>query len=335
MPIRRLRGTAIKATREMKRAPFALAMAMALCAGAQADDYPSKPIKIIVPYPAGQASDTITRLVGERLGKALGQPVVVDNRPGAGGNIGTDAGAKSPPDGYTLTIATAALPISKHVYRKLPFDPEKDFMPITLMTITPLVLVTRTNLPVKDVAELVALAKKDPGKITFASSGPGTSHQLSGELFKSLAGVEMLHVPYKGSPPAHVDLMGGSVDIMFDNIVPVAPHIKAGKLRALAVTTKTRAPALPDVPTMAEAGYPNFEATAWFGLLAPAGTPRPIVDRLNKEVVAILTSPDIKERLAGMGATVVADKPEEFGRFMANEINKWGPVVKRANIELE
>jgi tripartite-type tricarboxylate transporter receptor subunit TctC len=319
----------------MKRATFALAMAMALCAGAQADDYPSKPIKIIVPYPGGQASDTITRLVGERLGKALGQPVVVDNRPGAGGNIGTDAGAKSPPDGYTLTIATAALPISKHVYRKLPFDPAKDFMPITLMTVTPLVLVTRTNLPVKDVADLVALAKKDPGKITFASSGPGTSHQLSGELFKSLAGVEMLHVPYKGSPPAHVDLMGGSVDIMFDNIVPVAPHIKAGKLRALAVTTKTRASALPDVPTMAEAGYPNFEATAWFGLLAPAGTPRPIVDRLNKEVVAILTSPDIKERLASMGATVVADKPEEFGRFMANEINKWGPVVKRANIELE
>lgn len=319
----------------MKRATFALAMAMALCASAQADDYPSKPIKIIVPYPGGQASDTITRLVSERLGKALGQPVVVDNRPGAGGNIGTDAGAKAPPDGYTLTIATAALPISKHVYRKLPFDPAKDFVPITLMTITPLVLVTRTSLPVKDVADLVALAKKDPGKITFASSGPGTSHQLSGELFKSLAGIEMLHVPYKGSPPAHVDLMGGSVDIMFDNIVPVAPHIKAGRLRALAVTTKTRASALPDVPTMAEAGYPNFEATAWFGLLAPAGTPRPIVDRLNKEVVAILTSPDIKERLDGMGATVVADKPEEFGRFMANEINKWGPVVKRANIELE
>jgi tripartite-type tricarboxylate transporter receptor subunit TctC len=314
---------------------FAWAAALAFSLGAHADDYPSKPIRIIVPYPGGQASDTITRLVGERLGKSLGQPVVVDNRPGAGGNIGTDIGAKSPPDGYTLTVATAALPISKHVYRKLPFDPAKDFAPITLMTITPLVLVTRTNLPVKDVAGLVALAKKEPGKITFASSGPGTSHQLSGELFKSLAGVEMLHVPYKGSPPAHVDLMGGSVDIMFDNIVPVAPHIKNGKLQALAVTTKTRAAALPDVPTMAEAGYPNFEATAWFGLLAPAGTPQPIVERLNKELVAILKAPDIKERLAGMGATVVADTPEEFGRFMADEINKWGPVVKRANIELE
>jgi len=322
----------------MKRSLIAVAAAWALCfagTAAQADDWPSKPVKIIVPYPGGQASDTITRLVGERLGKALGQPVVVDNRPGAGGNIGTDVGAKSPPDGYTLTVASAALPISKHVYRKLPFDPQKDFVPITLMTITPLVLVTRTTLPAKDVAGLVALAKKEPGKITFASSGAGTSHQLSGELFKSLAGVDMLHVPYKGSPPAHVDLMGGSVDIMFDNIVPVAPHIKSGKLQALAVTTKTRAAALPDVPTMAEAGLPNFEATAWFGLLAPAGTPQPIVDRLNKELVAILKSPEIRDRLAGMGATVVGDKPEEFGRFMADEINKWGPVVKRANIELE
>ena len=319
----------------MKRTLLVLAAAAAFSASASAQEYPGKPIRIIVPYPAGQASDTITRLVGERLGKALGQPVVVDNRPGAGGNIGTDAGAKALPDGYTLTVATAALPISKHVYRKLPFDPAKDFAPVTLMTITPLVLVTRTDLPVKDVAGLVDSARKNPGKLTFASSGPGTSHHLSGELFKALAGVDMLHVPYKGSPPAHVDLMGGSVDVMFDNLVPVAPHVRQGKLRALAVTTKTRAAALPDVPTMAEAGYPAFEATAWFGLLAPAGTPQPVVDKLNREVVAILKSPDIKERLAGMGATVVADRPEEFGRFMAAEINKWAPIVKRAQIELE
>ena len=320
----------------MKHALLAIAAAMALAspiAGAQ--DYPTKPIKIIVPYPGGQASDTIARIVGERLGKSLGQPVIVDNRPGAGGNIGTDIGAKAAPDGYTLTMATAALPISKHVYKKLPFDPAADFAPITLMTITPLVLVTRTNLPAKNVGELVSLAKKDPGKLTFASSGPGTSHQLSGELFKSLAGIDMLHVPYKGSPPAHVDLMGGSVDIMFDNIVPVAPHVRQNNLRALAVTTKTRAAALPDVPTMAESGYPNFEATAWFGLLAPAGTPQPIVDRLNREIVAVLKSPDIEQRLSAMGATVVADKPEEFGQFMAKEINKWKPVVQQANIQLE
>lgn len=319
----------------MKRTLFAVAAAWAIGGLAHADDYPNKPIKVIVPFPAGQASDTITRLVGDRLGKALGQPVLVDNRPGAGGNIGTNVGAKSAPDGYTLTIASAALPISKHVYRKLPFDPSRDFEPITLMTITPLILVTRPNLPVKDVAGLVALAKKEPGKITFASSGPGTSHQLSGELFKSQAGVDMLHVPYKGSPPAHVDLMGGSVDIMFDNIVPVAPHIKSGKLQALAVTTKSRAAALPDVPTMSEIGYPNFEAAAWFGMLAPAGTPEPVVARLNKELVAILKALDVSSQLSAMGATVVAGTPDEFRQFMTAEINKWGPVVKRANIELE
>ena len=319
----------------MKLARLILSAAIVLGTCAIAQDYPNKPIKIIVPYPAGQASDTISRIVGERLSKSLGQPVLVDNRPGAGGNIGTDVGAKSPPDGYTLTVATAALPISKHVYRKLPFDPEKDFAPITLMTVTPLVLVTRADLPVKDVASLVDYAKKNPGKLTFASSGTGTSHQLSGELFKTLAGIDLLHVPYKGSPPAHIDLMGGSVDIMFDNIVPVSPHVKSGKLKALAVTTKTRASSLPDVPTMAESGFPNFEAVAWFGMLVPAGTPQPIIDRLNKEIVAILNTPDIKERLAALGATVVADTPAEYARFMSAEINKWAPIVKRAQISIE
>jgi tripartite-type tricarboxylate transporter receptor subunit TctC len=319
----------------MKRYVLA-ALAATLFSGAVlAQGYPNKPIRVIVPFPAGQASDTIMRLVGERLGKALGQPVVVDNKPGAGGNIGSDQGAKAPPDGYTLTVATAALPISKNVYRKLPFDPAKDFAPVTLMTITPLVLVTRPDLPVKNVAELVAQAKNNPGRMTFASSGPGTSHHLSGELFKTLAAVDMLHVPYKGSPPAHIDLMAGTVDIMFDNIVPVTPHIKAGKLKALAVTTKTRAASLPDVPTMTEAGFANFEAVAWFGLLAPAGTPKPIVDRLNKETVAILNTPDIKERLAGLGATTVGNTPDEFGAFINTEIDKWAPIVKRAQIELE
>ena len=319
----------------MKRALLAAGALLALCGGAAAQSYPNRPIHVIVPFPAGQASDTIMRVVGDRLAKSLGQPVIVDNKPGAGGNLGTDQGAKAPPDGYTLTVATAALPISKNVYRKLPFDPVQDFAPITLMTITPLVLVARPDLPAKNVGELVEQAKKNPGKMTFASSGTGTSHQLSGELFKTLAGIDLLHVPYKGSPPAHVDLMAGTVDIMFDNIVPVTPQIKQGKLKALAVTTKTRAPSLPDVPTMSEAGFPNFEAVAWFGLLAPAGTPRPIIDRLNKETVAILNAPDIKERLAGLGATTVGDTPAEFARFIKSEIDKWAPVVKRAHIELE
>jgi tripartite-type tricarboxylate transporter receptor subunit TctC len=313
-------------------AAAALAFAAPL---AQAQDYPNRSIKIIVPFPAGQASDSIARIVGEQLGKTLGQPVVIDNKPGAGGNIGTDAGAKSPADGYTLTMATAALPISKNVYSKLPFDPEKDFAPVTLMTITPLVLVARPSLPVDSVASLVDAARKAQGKMTFASSGIGTSHQLSGELLKALANIDLLHVPYKGSAPAHIDLMGGAVDVMFDNIVPVTPHIKSGKLKALAVTTKTRAPTLPDVPTMAEAGYPNFEAVAWFGLLAPAGTPPAIVERLSKEVNAILKNPEISARLANMGAIVQGNRPEEFGRFISAEVKKWAPVTARAQISVE
>ena len=321
----------------MKRTLMALAattLALAF-APSQAQDYPNRPIKIIVPFPAGQASDAIARLVGEQLGRNLGQPVVIDNKAGAGGNIGTDAGAKAAADGYTLTMATAALPISKNVYPKLPFDPEKDFAPVTLMTITPLVLVARPSLPVDSVASLVEAARKAPGKMTFASSGIGTSHQLSGELLKALANIDLLHVPYKGSAPAHVDLMAGTVDIMFDNIVPVTPHIKAGKLKALAVTTKMRAPTLPDTPTMAESGYPNFEAVAWFGLLAPAGTPPAIVERLSKEVNAILKTPEMTARLAGMGAIVQGTQPEEFGRFMSAEVKKWAPVTARAQIKVE
>ncbi len=308
----------------------------AACGSAMAQqNWPTKPIKIIVPFPPGQASDTIARVVGERMSKSLGQPVIVENITGAGGNIGSDRGAKADPDGYTLTMATAALPISALVYRKLPFNAIKDFAPVTQMTITPLVLIAGPGLPAQSVKELVTLAKKDPGKVTFASSGQGTSHHLSGELFKTLAGLDILHVPYKGSSQAHIDLMSGIVNMMFDNIVPVTPHIKSGKLKALAVTTKTRASTLPDVPTMAESGYPEFEAVAWFGLLAPAATPKPIIDRLNREAVAALTAPDIKERLTGMGATVVAGSPDEFAAFFAREFAKWEPIVKRSKIELD
>jgi tripartite-type tricarboxylate transporter receptor subunit TctC len=318
----------------MKRILGALALAVACSTPALAQDYPNRPIRMIVPFPAGQASDTISRLVGEELARALGQPVVVENRVGAGGNIGSEAGARAAPDGYTLTVATAALPISRHV-RRLNFDPARDFAPVTLMTVTPLVLITRTDLPVASVRELVAYGKANPGKLTFASSGVGTSHHLSGELFKSLAGVDMLHVPYQGSPQAHVDLLGGRVDIMFDNIVPVTPHITQGRLKPLAVTTPQRAKSMPQVPTMAEAGMPDFEAVAWFGLLAPAGTPAPIIERLNREVTAILKRPEISDRLSSMGAIVVGNSPAEFGRFMQAEIDKWGPVVQRANIKVD
>mgnify|MGYP001432404017 CR=1 FL=1 len=318
----------------MKRLLTTLAIAVAFSAPAFAQDYPNRTVRMIVPFPAGQASDTISRMVGDELSKALGQPVIVENRVGAGGNIGSEAGARAAPDGYTLTVATAALPISHHV-RRLNFDPAKDFAPITLMTVTPLVLIGRQDLPANSVRELVAYGKANPGKLTFASSGVGTSHQLSGELFKSLAGIDMLHVPYQGSAQAHVDLMGGRVDVMFDNIVPVTPHVTQGRLKALAVTTPERAKSLPNVPTMAESGHPDFEAVAWFGLLAPAGTPQPIVDRLNREITHILKRPEITERLAGMGAIVVANSPAEFRSFMQAEIDKWGPVVQRANIKVD
>jgi tripartite-type tricarboxylate transporter receptor subunit TctC len=320
----------------MKRilAAAALATTLAFSASATAQDYPNRPIRMIVPFPAGQASDTISRLVGEELAKALGQPVVVENRPGAGGNVGSEAGARAAPDGYTLTVATAALPISRHV-RRLNFDPAKDFAPVTLMTITPLVMIARNDLPANSVREVIAYGKANPGKLTFASSGVGTSHHLSGELFKSLAGIDMLHVPYQGSPQAHVDLLGGRVDVMFDNIVPVTPHITQGRLKPLAVTTPQRAKSQPNIPTMAEAGMPDFEAVAWFGLLAPAATPAAIVERLNREVTAILKRPEISERLAAMGAIVVGNSPAEFGRFMQAEIDKWGPVVQRANIRVD
>ena len=319
----------------MKKSLLAIAAALGLATSAMANDYPNRAVRMIVPFPAGQASDTIARLVGDHLGRRLGQPVVVENKPGAGGNLGTEQGARAAADGYTLTIATAALPISKLVYRKLAYDPVKDFAPVTLMTVTPLVLVTRPDLPVNNVKELVELARKSPGKLSFASSGTGTSHQLSSELLKAIAEVDILHVPYKGSAPAHLDLMSGRVDMMFDNIVPVTPHIQSGKLKALAVTTKERAPALSNVATMAESGYANFEAVAWFGVLTPEGTPAPVVDKLSREINAVLQTPEVNAKLVSMGANVVGTSPADFRKFMAAEINKWTPVVERAKIVIE
>ncbi|MDP3621718.1 MAG: tripartite tricarboxylate transporter substrate binding protein [Polynucleobacter sp.] len=301
----------------------------------QAQSFPNKPLRIIVPYPPGQASDQITRMVADKVSQAFNQPIIVENKPGAGGNLGTEIGAKSPADGYMMTIGTAALPISKLVYKKLTFDPINDFNGVTLMTTMPLVLVVPPGLKVNTVAELVEYAKSNPGKINFASSGIGTSHQLAGEMFKQYANVDITHVPYKGSPPAHVDLMGGSVDMMFDNIVAVGPHIKSGKLKALAVTSKTRSPIFPNVPTMQESGYPNIEAVAWFGVLVPKGTPTNVINRLNKEFVAALTMPEIKNKLQENGAQVVASSPDEFNAFMQSEVSKWANVINTAKIVLD
>lgn len=318
----------------MKKVFFGLALAATITTPAWSQDYPSHPIKFLVPFPAGQASDTISRIVGEQLALRLKQPVIVENRPGAGGNIGSEAGARAKPDGYTLTVATAALPISHHV-RKLSFDPGTDFVAVALMTVTPLVLITRPDLPAKNARELIELAKKDPGAYTFASSGVGTSHHLSGELFRTLGDLDILHVPYQGSSAAHIDLMAGRVDMMFDNIVPVTPHLAENRLKALAVTTTERAKSQPDIPTMAESGYPEFEAVAWFGLLAPKGTPDPIIEKLNREVNEVLRTPAVKDRLEGMGAFVQNQPASYFASFMHAEIKKWQPVVERAKIQVD
>lgn len=313
----------------------AAGLMLALATTAMAQTFPSKPIRVIVPYPPGQASDNISRVLAERMTASLGQPVIVENKPGAGGNIGTEAGARAEADGYTVTIATAAVPISTLVYKKLGYDPVKDFEGVTLMTTMPLVLAISPKLNVNSVAELVEYAKKNPGKLNFASSGVGTSHQLTAEMFKQAAGIQMEHVAYKGSPPAHLDLMAGAVDLMFDNIVAVGPHIKSGKLKALAVTSKSRSPFLPDLPTMAEAGFPKVETVAWFGAVVPDGTPSDVIKRLNTEFVKALNVPEVKQRLQETGAQVTPSSPKEMKDFIQSEITKWDKVVSTAKISIE
>ena len=316
-------------------AVFALAFAPA----AFAQGYPNKPVRIVVPFPAGGTTDILARAMSQKLSEALGQSFVVDNRPGAGGNIGSDHVAKSAPDGYTLLMGTVGThAINPGLYPKMPYDHVKDFVPIVLVAGVPNVLVVNPGVPAKTVQELLALIRGKPGSINFASSGSGTSIHLSGELFKSLTGAQMTHVPYKGSAPAVTDLIGGQVQIMFDNLPSALPHIKAGKLRALAVTSSKRAPVLPDLPTIAESGVPAlapFEASSWFGLLAPAGTPRDVITRVNAEVSKALQAPDMKEKLLAQGAEAVGNSPEFFAEHIRNETAKWARVVKESGAKVE
>jgi tripartite-type tricarboxylate transporter receptor subunit TctC len=312
------------------------ALALAVAVGAQTPAYPTKPIRLVVPFPPGGATDILARNVAQRLTETWGQSVVVDNRPGAGGNIGTELVAKAAPDGYTLEMGTVGThAINASLYAKIPFDHVKDFAPVILVAGVPNVLVVNPSLPVNSVQELIAYAKANPGKLNFASSGPGTSIHLSGELFKVMAGVQMTHVPYKGSAPALADLLGGQVQLMFDNLPPSLPQIKAGKLRPLAVTSLTRAPALPDVPTIAESGLPGFEASSWFGILAPAGTPPAIIAKLNAEVAKWLASPEGKEKLVAIGANAAGGSPEDFARHIQAETAKWAKVVKESGAKVD
>ena len=298
--------------------------------------YPNKPIRIVVPFPPGGATDILARATGFELQKAWGQSVIVENKPGAGGNTGADLVAKSAPDGYTLLMGTVGThAINMSLYAKMPYDAVRDFEPIVLVAGVPNLLVVHPSVNAKSVRELTALAKAQPGKLNVASSGNGTSIHLAAELYKQMAGVDILHVPYKGSSPAVADLLGGQVQMMFDNMPSSLPHAKAGKLRALAVTSMTRSAALPDVPTMDEEGLKGFDATSWFGLLAPAGTPRDIVTKLNQAVVKALASADMRERLAAQGADPVGNTPDQFAAFIKAEIDKWAKIVKASGARID
>jgi len=302
---------------------------------AVADVYPSKPVKLILPFPPGGGTDILGRLIGEQLSARLGQPVVQENRGGAGGNLGAEAVARAAPDGYTLLLAAPTLAISPTLYPKLAYDPLKDLAPIALVASVPNVMITHPSVPARTLQEFIALAKRRPGELNFGSGGAGTSNHLGGELFNMVAGVKLEHVPYKGVNLAMQDVLAGNVQLVFIGIPAAAPHIRAGKLRALAVVAPRRSSALPDVPTAAEAGLPGFEVTTWYGVLAPAGTPRAIIERLNAELARIMLAPELQPRLADMATDPRAGTPEEFGAYLREETAKWGKVIRDAGIRVE
>ena len=315
---------------------LACGTAFPLAASAQASAYPNKPVRVVVGVPPGGATDLVARLVAEQLSKQTGQQFVVDNRGGAGGNIGAENVAKSPPDGYTLFIGPiGTMAINPFVYAKMPFDSVKDFAPISQLTSIPIVMAVNPSVPAKDVREFIAYAKANPGKVNFGSGGNGTQSHISGVMLNSLAGIDMTHIPYKGNGPAMVDLLAGRVSVMFDQISSALPHIRAGKLNAIGVTTAKRSAVAPDIPTLAETGLPTFEATTWHGLLAPAGTPRDIVAKLNAETVKALSSPELIEKFKANGIDPVSSSPEQFAALIKSELQRWGDVVKAAGVKPE
>ncbi len=313
-----------------------VAIGCAISAGAFAQTYPTKAIRLIVPFAPGGNVDITARAIGPGLAEALGQQIIIDNRGGAGGTIGADLVAKAAPDGYTLLMGSnSTVSVAPALYPKNPYDPVRDFVPVSLVSEVPFVLVLHPSVPAKTAKELIALAKTKPGRMTMASAGTGSSNHLVGELFQSMTGTKLTHVPYKGSGPALVDLMGGQVDMHFDQLPSAIGYIKGGKIKALAVTTQKRAAELPQVATLAESGVRGFDASGITGVLAPANTPRAIVDRLNAAVLKVLALPATKERLAGFGATAIPGAPEAFGAFIKEDFAKWSKVVKDAGIKVE
>ncbi|MCD0503388.1 tripartite tricarboxylate transporter substrate binding protein [Bordetella petrii] len=317
------------------------ALAAALCAagiglasGAAAQTYPARPINLVVPFPAGGTTDVLARALGQELSRSLGQPVVVENKPGAGATLGADYVAKAPADGYMLLMGAVHHTIATSVYRSLQYDFQKDFAPITTVALVPNILVVNPKLPARNVQELLALAKQSPGKLTFGSNGMGTGQHLIGAQFQDMGAVQLLHVPYKGSGPLTTDLLGGQIDMSFDTITPVLAHVKSGKLRALAVTTDQRSAALPDTPTMQEAGLKDFNMGTWFGVLAPAGTPPEIVARLNAEMVKIIQSPDFGKRMAEIGAVPIGDSSDHMARQIKDDTERYAELVKQAKVAI-
>jgi tripartite-type tricarboxylate transporter receptor subunit TctC len=313
---------------------LALAGACWGIAPAQAQ-YPNKPVRLVLPFPPGGGTDTLGRVVGAKLSETLGQQVVIENRPGAGANIGAEVVAKSPPDGYTLLMGNIAHTINVTLYNKLGYDLLKDLAPVSLLASTPNIVVVHPSVPAKSVKELIAVARARPGNLDFASSGSGSSAHLAGELFSNMAGIKMTHVPYKGGGPAVIALLGGQVSVGFATTPSVISHVKTGKLRGLAVTGAQRSPSAPELPTVSESGLPGFEVVGWYGLLAPSGTSREIIARLHSESVKLLKLPDVKERLAATGFEPIGTTPEQFGTYIRSEVEKWAKVVKAAGIRAD
>ena len=314
-----------------------LAILLACAAAASAQVYPTKAVRVVVPYPAGGYYDLLARVIGGKLAETWSQPFVVENRIGANGMIGTDFVAKSAPDGYTIMMGgIGPLGINPSMYAKLPYNPVRDFAPIIHVASAPNVLVVHPSVDARSVKELISLARAKPGQLTFSSAGSGSSQHLSGEMLKTMEGISITHVPYKGSAPGVTAVLGGEVTMMFGTMADVVEHVRGGKLRALAVTSARRIPVLPDVPTMVEAGVPGYEATAWFGMVGPAGMPREIVTKLNQEINRVLQTPDVLARISQQGsAEIVGGSPEQYGAFIRAEVAKWGNVVKEAGLKVE
>ena len=309
-------------------------LAAMLPAVATAQTYPHKPIRFVVPFGVGGPGDTIGRMIGRQLTESLGQPVVIDNRTGATTIIGTELTAKSPPDGHTLLLISTTHAVNPGLFPKLPYDPVKDFSPVTLITATPFMLGIHPSVAAHSVAELIAIARNKPGSLNYGTSGAGSSIHLTTELLKAAANIQMTHVPYKGSGPAFIDLIGGQIQMLFSSTVSTMPHVKSGKVRGLAITSLTRARALPEIPTIAET-YPGFESSSWFGMLVPAKTPQPVIDRLLKDTRAALKSPDVYQSLLSQGAEPGGLSSAEFGAYFQAEIRKWAKVIKSAGVKLE